>query len=1582
MGEVNLLSLEGSEQFRKKLVARNLPPYEVNGVFRSNADPQNFVSELTDAQPIDTQNISSEIFKNASVLTRVNKFGGEIIDGAGLITVTPLEQGDNQDNPPKQEEYNPNETRLDIVNEFFIDNAEIVNRYIPNDGYQDLFFVTEKILPKETPKGAYPKFVFTNYNLSDILSGQFDNIQDSYLSQISAQYLNDSLQDRIDWEIRKQTIGRVNLDAFNSPFDVALLATGQEPLVVKNYRITVPDGLFDQAKDLIQRFTGSQLPTSPIEGDYFNEPDNKKQSARQLLENALPKIFKPANPNNNPSKKFLNNTGSGQKSVLFRSLNYNTFKPDYDTNKTQLGVFIDNLFNRDNSLINLYLGKTEVDANQVIAPSDSQSPTNAYENQTSSIVYGPTEISKLYEGDSINDLNFGQNGLSYSDSGSLDGGLTWISPKTIGNIGKLVGKGGETGFGSDPNPSPKITRSTDSYFTNFENKYKKGSILDETQRLIDAADNVEQGQRKRQHAGYAINQISKVFFDGYKEITKGSKVINYVNNSNGAIQGKEYCRVFTKDTPYWTLNDLQQKSADVNGSEVNGNIRKSSYSILDSTFNLNIAPLNGQGSTNIKDGRVKKYMFSIENLAWRDTDEFNDLPACEKGPNGGRVMWFPPYDLTFSDTSSPTFKETVFIGRPEPIYTYERTKRTGNLSWKIIVDHPSVLNLIVDKVLANESDDQLVNGIVSSFFAGCKKYDIYEIAQRFNTIPFSDLQKLYEQVIGSPTTSIEQKTEAANNLPTSTDNQPTDNQTFDFQQFYDKGFYFDSPNNASYGQPFEDLYDTYVGATSRQLYENGNPSESVQTSGFFDQVIIPNKGEMDSCQVQVFDILKNKKAKSVKIKLIGTTFPGVNDGQNLATQMTQSVIEYFQNTTFEDGTSGNQFIETGVLSITLDTQLSSSNTPPGSQSYDCSGTIEPQNETFSTRAMACRSVRIKEIIVEPLSPTDESGGNVPSPLNNESGQKPQTSQDPLTKKQGISKYLIRKLLNEQNYFNLLVGSDPLVLDTIKRKIKHFSPAFHSITPEGLNGRLVFLNQCTRPGNTIPVKNENGELVRNDSINTSFGKPPVLILRIGDFFNTKIIPGTIQFSYESLDLNPAGIGVQPMIATIQMSFDIIGGMGIKEPVERLQNAMSFNYYANTEIYDDRAVETEDFSAVDNDLLQKIISQPNFNASTQNENIGGNAIGNIVTENGNSGTIEYKTFFNKFIDQTKSYFSTITNNAITIVNEYNLGVYKQITTQRNFTTGFLNNLNYPQQKEVTIFGKPSEWESKLNVVLSDLTDDINQNLDPISIYLSASTSSNLDKTTIKQNLTNLLDETVNNGFDSLSSKIQETSNIELNYIQNFSKLDFISYSGDGKLIGVPNLPIVFKLTGITEDGSNSLTQISSDYDTIIQNLIDFYNLSLSNGTIIIGEDNSLFETITSELTTDSEKRFYTLLSTYFTDSSKKQTFIDTITANLTSNTAEMTKTSISNFYDVFSQKCITEKNAEIEKLINFEKSNEYKIYKEYNPQSNGKSLNTKERVMNYNKTTLDVSYNEILTSIYSQVNTNDDNNTFNGKVQFNS
>ena len=54
-----------------------------------------------------------------------------------------------------------------------------------------------------------------------------------------------------------------------------------------------------------------------------------------------------------------------------------------------------------------------------------------------------------------------------------------------------------------------------------------------------------------------------------------------------------------------------------------------------------------------------------------------------------------------------------------------------------------------------------------------------------------------------------------------------------------------------------------------------------------------------------------------------------------------------------------------------------------------------------------------------------------------------------------------------------------------------------------------------------------------------------------------------------DLNPEGAGVQPMFAQVTLNFKFIGGGDLGGPIRRLQNAMTFNYYANTRLYDNRA-----------------------------------------------------------------------------------------------------------------------------------------------------------------------------------------------------------------------------------------------------------------------------------------------------------------------------------------------------------------------------------------------------------------------------
>jgi len=143
------------------------------------------------------------------------------------------------------------------------------------------------------------------------------------------------------------------------------------------------------------------------------------------------------------------------------------------------------------------------------------------------------------------------------------------------------------------------------------------------------------------------------------------------------------------------------------------------------------------------------------------------------------------------------------------------------------------------------------------------------------------------------------------------------------------------------------------------------------------------------------------------------------------------------------------------------------------------------------------------------------------------------------------------------------------------------------------------------------------------------------------------------------MNPEGIGMQPMIADVTMSFNFVGGSGLKNPIDTLQNALSFNYYANTEMYDERAEATEDTSKLDKEIVEFLTNNPptvgQSNVNNQQKTDGGNTIGTQTitgsTSSGSTGTIGYKTFVENFISQTDGYFTGTLNFFDNILTNYN-------------------------------------------------------------------------------------------------------------------------------------------------------------------------------------------------------------------------------------------------------------------------------------------------------------------------------------------
>lgn len=1412
-----------SEVFRKKIIVKNLVPYIKSP--SKITPPINYETILSDYSVTDSPDVLIDESGFAKNLYKNNQYGSE---GGYKQVPDPTALLNSKSN---EGEYGYQDAN--IVDDGYAATQlwRPLNAYAASNNLDaaDVIATLEilQVNNGRTPNGQqYPSFNNSSYTPVGILLSPDpvgDNgllSQDSYIARLGAKLLKKEFEARIGREIIRNTVARANIFNVRSGTDVLNLITGRVPLIEPNYTITVPANPIIAATDFALKLAGSTIPVSTIPGSYFDSSINSGQPTTiQQLNNAFRKstvgkfVTKLLGSTKTGSELFLNNTGGGQKSRLFGNLNYNRYKPGYDrTILDRLGGAIVGT-NTENS--NYYIGSTTSEPSRVFSPSGSL-PNNSFGEEQQSPVFGPSELAQLYEGPS-KEIRLGANGVAYVNGGGIEGGLTWISPGTESNAGKKVTHGGGTssteGIQVLPSFGSTISTSID---------FKDGSILDQTQRIIDSAG--KSGGKRLQHVGNAIDQVSKVFNDGYKEITKGSKVITYKGDIGQEV-GAEYCRVFSKDLPYLQYNDLQK----IDGITTKG--RKIGYSVMDSTYNLNIYPNKKTGtanSTNLvgdpdKDGYVKKYMFSIENLAWRTSSKpgftYSDLPICERGQNGGRIMWFPPYGLTFSENNSASWKDSSFIGRPEPIYTYSNTSRTGSLSWKIVVDHPSVLNMIVNKVLNNETNKEKINSMIDSFFAGCLKYDLYELAKKYPLANPNDLYVIQTE-LNSKQVPKEQitwitKTLASGNNSTNNDTIPEiQNPIINTQDItgllQGNGFYFynDIPGKTdTTPQPYNYYYTSYVGnkqtyikAASNEVTTTPYKSNSDIVSLFFTTVIEANYTRINENLLKIYNGIKANQYEKVVIDLIGTTSAPATQEYNLklSERRNDSVKKYIRD--FKPATEESTLNE---LAITNNIILSITKTAEGESSvsvktvigssmvYNCGDqdSKSPSKQINTVNAMACRRVAIKNVTIVPrIKPT----APVTPTVNTSTQYTQQITETTVTENtevqrprlaDNISKRVLRLLLSECDYFESIKEDTPMVYDNLKDKLKFFNPAFHSTTPEGLNSRLTFLNQCMRPGETIPVvKTINGKstLQYNNAVNTAFGAPPVLVLRVGDFYNTKIIPDSLNITYENLDINPEGIGIQPMIANITMGFKFIGGSGMKDAVDRIQNALSFNFYANTEVYDDRSevTDTESLTKEDDYFNNFYSNQPPTVNQVQNNNgqNNGSFIGEVLSSvqgvSGITGDMSYTKIMSQIVDGTQNYFTTIFNKNKEVLSQYNEGIRQIWTLNRNYTDGVITPGSTPNKY---LFGKSSQFQQNIDLVFETYQQQILSDVDLFVSFISSPSNNFSEKVIreVKQNYSNYITEKNNTFQNALTKIIQETTQLQQSYIQQLAKLIIITF-----------------------------------------------------------------------------------------------------------------------------------------------------------------------------------------------------------------
>ena len=1677
------LSFFNTETFRNGLVVRNLQPYTVTGSYTPPVAQQNFEYVQSNFSVIDSpdgliadppSNLVPPQYHGLYVL---NEYGPEGGYGVTITQSLPLVQNANAG------EYNVMDASLpeqSLVGQGWPNYAQVtaeqnipsLNKYSFNEIFleqvNNLQFVpTFSFYANPTPVSFLPSS-YTPYTILFDSSPQGSDgsiTQDSQLAQLGATFLKDALQFRVDREIERGTFGRENIsEALSDPVALAQVASGRIPLIEKNYSITVPENPIDYAANFLLKLSGTYFPASPIPGDYFDEdmaqwrPTAANQIVSAFAGGRDPRtIFGSLDTSTNYSQVFLSNTGQGQRSTLFNNIDYNKYKPRYNRGLARnigrgLLEIIERLTDGEEGPVSdLYIGKNNSDPSSIFSP-PGQLPTNSVGQQVKSPVIGPDAMGKLYEGED-QDFKFGLNGNPTINAGGIAGGFVWTS-QGFNNPGFGARVGGDFSANQDPEFN-QISSQFDGNFNSSNVNFKNGSILDNTQRLLDST---PAGAERLGHVGNAINQLSKVFHDGYRELTKGSRVVSYTYDSatNQHGGGVEYCRVFAKDTPYYTYNDLQKTDGITNAG------RKFTYSIIDNTYNLNIAPLKNPGSTNIVDNKVKKYMFSIENLAWRTSNRpgftYDDLPVCERGPNGGRVMWFPPYDLSFNETISPRFDATEILGRPEPVYTYRNTSRTGSLNWKMIVDHPSVLNTITNRILQNESNVERVNSIVESFFAGCLKYDLYELARRFTTIPTRDLFT-YQQIITNPAINADQLAQVAGEAGITTSEDPTNviagdsstngantngtntpantDNSGGFSEFKTKwinlGWYFhnDVPGPKQIGNPnpsqtWDVTYTEYLGLKASYQTNGGSAANKEEIANTFTNVIEYNAKIEKEFQTEIVKLInENPKLNKITITMAGSASAPQTKTYNdwLSKRRINSVLQYLaKNKELDKWING----ETKKIIIKQEPQgetavnVKALENGGTSGSVNCTDEDVPNsinyNKIYSRPAMWCRRAAITNIEIEGDpggTPPGETPGTTPTEnpnIQSDGGSNtipnpyiplitPPTITTTKKIKEGISKKVLRDLLSECDYFTAIQGENPMIYDSIKQKLKYFTPAFPSMTPEGLNSRLTFLNQCSRPGDTIPTIGTDGKPKYNAATNTAFGAPPVLILRIGDFYNTRIIPTSINITYEPIyDFNPEGIGFQPMIAKVTMGFNFVGGSGLKEPIDTLQNALSFNYYANTEIFDERAEWTDDsFKKLDEDLVKKILEdrgETSGSTIVQNavQNNGGIFIGvqetREVLPESTGGTMNYKDFMNNLSASTQNYFNTIISKLTDFKTPYNGTLLQAFGKNRLYSTGTATLEDSPVKVE--IFGKPDQIQITLDEWFTDVTEDVqNKNLawqvsmEEVEVALIRTS----DQNKIAQNIVTYLNDYKNNFTTDLSKSIQEMCESQQFLVINMEKADFVVGKHDGQIKEDQSVEIIDVPSSSGSSGSTGATvttqttanpddvyqQLVTDYQSLINTINGFY-ASLKDVGLLPPDDFDLNGSLGLAVL-PKDAKFMTLMDPVFRDETKKQEFL-TAAVKGTSNEASV-KIQLNDYlfegryYGVYGVNILN-----VDKLITNWKT---KYEQQYTKIEGDKTI---ERKIDYNVVASPAEDLQTqLRNIYLTGNSNEDKQSFNGKHKFN-
>jgi len=906
---------------------------------------------------------------------------------------------------------------------------------------------------------------------------------------------------------------------------------------------------------------------------------------------------------NNPSnEEYLGSTGSGQLNFLYSQLNLNLYKSDNDTlinvgdkNKTpiktrnnivnnQLGAIVNGLiFKQFFNFGDMYFDPYMIfNPNFLAQHSANKGMANSYLDTNNIQEYAPnkdyvddylgtTKNVEKFSLDSQTSNEWVSNNPYYDGVDHLVWGRDGISVETDDNIDKL--RGDKEQSGND------FTDEFETTFGGDERNYRfniRGGLLEYTRNLINATE------------GKVGDLTRKAFLDsdGNVEGFNGSPLWKS-NDSVYAMVSNNDSKTGVRQHSVVDQYDRLTKAIRFEGNYVYGG---NENSVIYNSVMPRIHPTLPFRDVKNNIPNNKNMMFSIENLAINVIskgdvgiidDEFgSEIPICEVGPFNGRIMWFPPYNLNFTETSTAKYEPTVMVGRNEPIYTYMNSERSGTVTFMLLIDYPDHLKQFHNK--DNKERD------ISEFFAfGGDPY-----------VPTNAPNNIEEKIRG---------------LEADIAILGKDKPIEDPEIIEPKGFKIAFPNdvpkeNDNLNNIINEMYVDMTYEIQNNLMSSDGKTFGLNVDIFTKDFIIENSDKtatLDKANIP-FGYKQSNQSNTVKCELNTELLKFYS---NTDVRLLYDIVIYGRTSTLgteKYNLSLGKRRADATISFLKDRlkALFPENYKDGDIKiyYDKTGTIgEASGNTAGDTAAGIPEKIVKEDRVSYIKFVRNE-----KTLGYEEGELSEDDKNTIKEKQKEIENLYKDLVKSKG------KAYDCVYNTVTNKTKTwngfssiyenmYNPAFHSQTPEDFHKRLTFLQQTVRQGAAKRYDSTGSDGNIKTVKNSVFGRQPICILRMGDFIYSKIVIDSVNIDYQDSpwDTNPEGFGMQPMIANVTLNVKYIGGQSLKGPVDALQNAATFNYYANSTFTNKGMYSRPSKVADDQDkFFHRIVDEKNESKNTKN------------------------------------------------------------------------------------------------------------------------------------------------------------------------------------------------------------------------------------------------------------------------------------------------------------------------------------------------------------------------------------------------